>query len=60
MFDENLPIIRCEQPVAEFDGYLHSSRYTTDDGHFLVAWPPRNQYSPRSIDLIDLYRGEKA
>ena len=59
MSDENLPIINCKQPVAELDGCLRASRHTTDDGRFLIAWPNIADYSG-SIDLIDLYRGDKA
>ena len=58
MFDDDLPNVRCKQPVAEFDGCLQTSRNTTDDGRFLVAWLCFEGYA-RWIYLIDLYRGEK-
>ena len=58
MSENNLPLVCCEQPVAEFDFWLITSRHTTNDGRFLVAWPPFAKFSG-SIDLIDLYKGKK-
>ena len=37
MANDDLPTIRCEQPMAEFDGEFRTSRHTTEDGCFLVA-----------------------
>ena len=53
-----LPMIRYKRPMAEFDDDIYTSGHTTDDGRFLVAWPRLYNFL-FSIDLIDLYRGEK-
>ena len=37
MSDDDLPMVRCDQPVLEVDDFLETSRNTTDDGRFLVA-----------------------
>ena len=57
MSDDGLPTIRCEHPVAQFDGDFCTSRHTTDDGRFLVAW--LDYGFSKSVDLIDLYMNEK-
>ena len=59
MSNNRLPIIYLERPVFEADDkHLRASRYTTDDGRFLVArWTGYN--NSHSLDLIDLYRGER-
>ena len=58
MSSNKLPIIHLERPVVEVDGYLQTSRHTTDDGRFLVVWPQFKNF-PLSIDLIDLTRARK-
>ena len=58
MSANDLHVFHCTQPIAEVDGSFKVSRYTSDDGRFVVGWPHVGEFLD-TLHLVDLLKSEK-
>ena len=58
MSANDLHVFHCTQPIAEVDGSFKVSRYTSDDGRYVVGWPDVGKFLD-TLHLVDLLINEK-